>query len=164
MSRQGIIAALVLAAAVVVAGGYVLWQQTATPPADEAIFQVIVIKEGKSFAQQQAEATEAGGTVPPELIDFAADSFTFPLAEVERNRTGSAFLALMRTAPRLAAAMEGAAVLRVRDGKAITAEGGDALAGDNGTVLVIPGDIVAIFDSERTAFQLIRMRVTGIQD
>ena len=93
----------------------------------------------------------------------AADSFSFPLADVKRNGAGKAFLDLLRTVPRLAAAMSGAAVLRVRDGERITAEGGDALSGDNLTVLVIPADIVSIFDSERTAFQLIRMRVTGLQ-
>jgi hypothetical protein len=152
----------IVALAAVAIGAYMLLRPA--PVADQAPqFQVLVIKPGNFFAEEAAEAAEAGGKVPPQAIDFTAEAMMLPVTTVQRSAEGKAFLDLLRAQPGEAAILDNATVFRVRDGERITADGGDALEGDNTSVLVVPHDIIMLFDDEHSAFVQIRMRVSGLQ-
>jgi hypothetical protein len=134
------------------------------PPPPPPSFQVIVIKPGNFLADQLAEAAAAGGRVPPDQIDFQADGLSLPLAEVEKEgATGPGFFGLLRKLALDPATLAGSVVLRSRDGEAITEESGDPLGGSNMAVMVVPREIVKLFDDPRSAFLLIRMRIAGLQ-
>jgi hypothetical protein len=161
-ATQVITIAVVVALAAGALGAYLLSQPA--PVADQAPqFQVLVIKPGNFFAEEAAEAAEAGGKVPPQAIDFTAEAITLAMTTVQRSAAGKAFLDLLRAQPGEAAILDNATVFRVRDGERITSDGGDALTGDNMSVLVVPHDIIMLFDDERSAFVQIRMRVSGLQ-
>jgi hypothetical protein len=163
MSRRTVMT-LVIPALLLVAALALYFGFGGGPPANDApAFQVIVIKPGNFFAEEAAEAAEAGGKVPPEAIDFTADQFMLTTADVQRSASGKAFLDLLRKLGIDAGGIDGPDVLRVRDGELITAEGGDALAGDNMSVMIIPRQIAMMFDDERTAFLQIRTRIAGLQ-
>jgi hypothetical protein len=163
MSARGLVLTLAIAALIAVAAvAYVLRQPA---PADQApqTFQVLIIKPGNFFAEEAAEAAEAGGRVPPQAIDFTAEALMVPIADVRRSGEGKGFLELLRAVPGEAAAIDNSVVFRVRDGEPITAGAGDPLSGDNLGVLVVPREIIMLFDDERSAFLQIRMRVSGLQ-
>ena len=121
MPRRTIIAVVVVAALIAVAvGAYQLrlgGTAGSTPP---PTFQVLLIKPGNFFAEEAAEAAEAGGKVPPEAIDFTADALDLPLADVAAHPTGGAFRDLLMKLPGIAGALDMAIVFRVRDGERIT--------------------------------------------
>ena len=165
MPSRGIVVILTLAAVAVVVAAVVLMAGQATPPAEQTpqTLQVLLIKPGNFFAEEAAEAAEAGGKVPPEAIDFTADALDLPLAQVAAHPSGAAFLDQLRKLPGVGAVLDDAIVFRVRDGERITPDGGDALSGDNLSVLVVPHEIAVLFDDEHSAFVQIRMRVSGFQ-
>jgi len=154
---------LALAAVVVVAagaaGGYVLWQRAAD---DAQPFRVILIKPGNYFAEEQQEAKDAGGTVPPSTLDLQADAASLTVGDVRRNEAGAAFIGLLAKLHNLTAPIDQSVVFRVRDGAVIDTAGGDALAGDNHGVIVVPQNIVVLFDTPAAAFVQIRLRVSGL--
>jgi hypothetical protein len=163
MSRPTLVILVGLAALTVALGaGYLAWRST-EPDAVAPAFQAVVIKPGNFLAEQVAEATEAGGRVPPNQIDFQAEVTGLALADVKASATGKAFLDLLRKSGVDSRTLDRSIVIRSRDGEHITAEGGDALNDGNMSVLVVPRDIVGMFDDERSAFLLIRMRIAGLQ-
>ena len=160
------LSAAIAGVTVVVAGiaGMILWGIVAeAPPPPPPAFQAMVIKPGNFLAEQVAEATAAGGKVPANQIDFQADVVTLKLADVAKASSGPAFIGLLRGAGVDQGTMDHSVILRSRDGEHITAASGDALGDDNRSVIIVPDDIVKMFDDERTAFQLIRMRISGLQ-
>lgn len=165
MSRRTIVAVVVLVGLLAAAiAAYLTWRgYGAGAPHPVATFQVLLIKPGNYFAAAAAEAAEAGGKVPPEAIDVTADALDLPLAEVRAHPAGSGFRNLLATLPGVAGALDNAIVFRIRDGERITLDNGDALAGDNLTVIVVPDDIAMMFGDDRTAFIQIRMRISGLQ-
>ena len=159
--RAALIVGLVALLAVAVV--YAITRSTAPPERPPPRLQVLLIKPGNFFAAEAAEAAEAGGRVPPEAIDLTADALDLPLAEVAAHPAGSAFLDQLRKLPSVGAVLDMAIVFRVRDGEKITADSGDALSDNNMSVLIVPREIALLFDSERSAFLQIRMRVSGFQ-
>jgi hypothetical protein len=151
MSRRALVNFCALAVAVVVLAGLYALFGAGSEPAPPPAFQVMVIGPGNFLAEQAAEATAAGGRVPPNQIDFTAEVVTFKVED------------LVRRAGVDAKTLDNALVLRSRDGAHITASGGDALSEANMSVIVIPNDILKMFDDERSAFQLIRIRISGLQ-
>jgi hypothetical protein len=163
-TRRRLISAFAALVAVIVVGAaaYFLWAEVLAdsnaPP-----FRVIMIKPGRLFAEQQQEAADAGGKVPPEIMDLAADQASLQMGDVKRNPKGAGFLALLRKLPGQGDAIDQDVVFRVRDGGVISAGDGDALAGDNSSVFVVPKDIVKLFDTPQDAYLQIRLRVSGLQ-
>jgi hypothetical protein len=148
----------------VATGGLILWavvEEGRGPTAPT--FQVMLIKPGNFLAEMVAEATAAGGRVPPDQIDFQAEVLGLKVADVAEAGRGEGFLALLRRSGVGTATLADAVVLRSRDGEAITDAGGDPLADSNMSVLVVPRDIFKMFDDPRSAFLLIRMRIAGLQ-
>jgi hypothetical protein len=157
-----VVAGLVLLLAAAIAG-YLTWRGYGAGTAPAPVFQVLLIKPGSFYAEMAAEAAEAGGKVPPEAIDVTADALDLPLADVMTHPAGKDFRALLARLPSLAAVLSKAIVFRVRDGERITDDGGDALAGANSSVIVVPNDIAMMYGDDRTAFIQIRMRISGLQ-
>ncbi len=158
----GISAALTLI--LVATGGMILWGLlNETPPTEAAAFQVMVIKPGNFLAEQVAEATAAGGRVPPSQIDFQAEVATFKVEDVAKASHGVDFLGLLTKAGIDAKTPGDVVILRSRDGEHITATDGDALSNANMSVIVLSREILKMFDDERSAFQNIRLRISGLQ-
>jgi hypothetical protein len=163
-ARATTLAVLALLAVIVAAAGAaVLWRSTTTAAGDgPQSLQVILIKPGNYFAEEEQEAADAGGKVPPETLDLQADGAALPLADVRRNQAGAAFLGLLGNLHNLTTPIDQSVVFRVRDGVVINGSGGDALADNNAAVIVVPQAIVVLFDTPQAAFLQIRLRVSGL--
>jgi hypothetical protein len=157
------LAIVVLVVAVVAAaGGYGLWLY-ANPPVPPLPFRVIAITPGNYFAEEEQEAADAGGKVPPEALDLAANQASLAMADVQRTPSGAGFVDLLRKLPAEGPAIDQSVIFRVRDGMLITAAAGDAISDGNTGVIVVPQAIVMLFDSPQAAYLQIKLRISGLQ-